>query len=109
LREKGGYSGRESDDKLRTPPVSQAAGKEERKRRMIPVSISELCEDETEKKRHYFAIEILSKELKIPEKILAESYEKKLSEIQKSAKVKDFIVLVVMHDVRETLKESAKF
>jgi hypothetical protein len=73
------------------------------------MSISEICEDETETRRHYFAIEILSKEFKIPEKILTESYEKKLSEIQKSAKVKDFIVLVVMHDVRETLKKRTSF
>lgn len=73
------------------------------------MSISELCEDETETRRHYFAIQILSKELKISEKVLTESYEKKLSEIQKTAKVKDFIALVVMHDVRETIKEGSSF
>ena len=69
------------------------------------MGISELSGNETEKKRHYFAIQLLSKELKVPVERLTKSYEKKLSEIQKNAKVKDFIVLVVMHDVRETLKE----
>lgn len=69
------------------------------------MGISELCEDETELKRHFFAIGSLSKELKIPVEILTESYERKLKEIQKTAKVKDFVVLLVMHDLRETLKE----
>ncbi len=72
------------------------------------MGISELCENEAESKRHHYAILNLSKELKIPVEILSESYEKKLKEIQKMAKVRDFIVLVVMHDVRETLKEKVE-
>jgi len=69
------------------------------------MGINEIGDDESESKRHYFAILNLSKELKIPVEVLTESYEKKLKEITKTAKVRDYIVLLVMHDVRETLKE----
>jgi hypothetical protein len=73
------------------------------------MGILEICENDAESKRHHYAILNLSKELRIPVEKLSASYEKKLKEIQKTAKVKDFIVLVVMHDVRETIREEISF
>ena len=55
--------------------------------------------------RHSYAIETLSKDLNVSVEVMSELYNKKLNEIEKTARIKDFLVLVVMHDVRETVME----
>jgi N-formylglutamate amidohydrolase len=69
------------------------------------MDILELGDNEAEARRHQFAILNLSRELKVPLEKVTTPYEKKLREIEKTAKVKEFIVLVVTHDVREIIKE----
>ena len=67
----------------------------------------ELYEDEVDLKRHLSVMQELAKALRAPLDDIIEPYEKSLKEIRETAKVKDFITVLVIRDVKETMKEKS--
>ena len=67
----------------------------------------ELYEDEVDLKRHLSVMQELAKALNAPLGDIIEPYEKSLKEIRENAKVKDFITVLVIRDVKETIKEKS--
>lgn len=69
------------------------------------MDIAFLYDDETEKKQHINAIQMLAKDLMIPIDIVRQLYEVELGELRQSAKVKDFLTVIVIRKVKEMIKK----
>ncbi len=67
----------------------------------------ELYEDEVEESRHLFVMRDLARGMKVPLEEIIEPYEKSLKKIKETAKVRDYIVLLVIRDVKEALREKS--
>jgi hypothetical protein len=61
--------------------------------------------DETEERQHLNAIQMLSRDLKIPMDAISQLYESELGVLKQSAKVKDFLTLIVSRRVKEMIKK----
>ena len=60
--------------------------------------------DETEKGQHVRAIDKLVHELKLPAEVVNQSYREILSDLQKDARVKTFLPVLVSRCVKERLQ-----
>jgi hypothetical protein len=70
--------------------------------------ISQLYEDETDWFRHSSAINDLAKNLKVSVEEISRSYEIELRELKKTARIKDFIHLLVTRRVRDLLMKRGR-
>ena len=62
------------------------------------------CEsEEKEKARHQFAIQRLARDLEIPKKEIEDLYHVLLEELNKTARIRDFISVLVSRRVKELL------
>jgi predicted transcriptional regulator len=69
---------------------------------------NELYENEAEEKRHFLAMQTLANVLKVPLADVIEPYEKSLRELKETAKVKDFMAVLISRDVKESLKKKGR-
>ena len=67
----------------------------------------ELYEDKVDEERHHFVMEDLAKSLKVSLEDVIEPYEQSLREIKERARIKDYIVLLVVREVKALLKEKS--
>ncbi len=63
-----------------------------------------LYDDEAERQIHLHAMQILCKEIILPEEEIRELYERELERLKGTARVKDFLVVLVCRAVRDTLR-----
>lgn len=63
-----------------------------------------LYDDEAERQIHQHAMEILCREIILPEEEVRELYERELERLKETARVKDFLVVLVCRAVRDTLR-----
>jgi len=63
-----------------------------------------LYDDEAERQIHLHAMEILCREIMLPEEEIRELYERELDRLKETARVKDFLVVLVCRAVRDTLR-----
>lgn len=64
----------------------------------------ELYENEKEKSRHDSAIRMLARDLGLPTTEIGELYEGALQELKKSAKVKDYLIILAARQVKDLLQ-----
>jgi Protein of unknown function (DUF3562) len=63
-----------------------------------------LYDDEAERQIHMHAMEILRREIMLPDEDIRELYERELERLKGTARVKDFLVVLVCRAVRDTLR-----
>lgn len=63
-----------------------------------------LYDDEAERQIHIHAIEILRREIMLPEEGIRELYEQELKRLKETARVKDFLVVLVCRAVRDAMR-----
>jgi len=68
--------------------------------------ISRLYEDEDEWTRHSSAMEDLARDLKVSVEEITQTYELALKELKKTARIKDFLPLLTIRVVRESIKKA---
>jgi hypothetical protein len=66
--------------------------------------LNHLYDDEAECQLHMHAMEILRREIILPEEEIRELYERELERLKGTARVKDFLVVLVCRAVRDTLR-----
>lgn len=62
-------------------------------------------EDETERKQHSNAIEMLARDLGISVDEMSQLYETELKKLKQDATIKDFLTVIVSRRVREIIKK----
>ena len=67
-----------------------------------------LYDDEAERQIHQHAMEILCREIILPEEEIRELYERELERLKETARVKDFLVVLVCRAVRDTCAGTGK-
>jgi len=65
---------------------------------------SALYENDKDHALHRGAIHELSRESGLPEPVIAEIYEQNLSRLKKTARVKDYLLVLTRHMVKESLR-----
>ena len=65
-----------------------------------------LYDNESEKTLHYHAIAILQREFGVPEDEVLRLYERELEKLKEHAKIKDYLVVLVYHSVKEILRRN---
>jgi hypothetical protein len=68
--------------------------------------VMEIEENDTDEFRHTTAIATLAKDLKVSVEEVSRFYESELQEIKKSARILDFVTLLVSKRVKDLLKTS---
>ena len=68
------------------------------------MDIALLYDDETEKRQHLNAIQMLALDMRIPMDVISQLYEVELGELKQSVKIKDFLTVLVSRRVREMIK-----
>jgi hypothetical protein len=66
--------------------------------------LNHIYDDEAECQLHMHAMEILRREIILPEEEIRELYERELERLKETARVKDFLVVLVCRAVRDTLR-----
>jgi hypothetical protein len=64
-----------------------------------------LYENDEERKQHCRAIQMLAKDLGIPEEEVQILYEKVLSSLKEGAHIKDFLPILVCHNVKQKIRK----
>lgn len=64
-----------------------------------------LYDDEIEKRQHLNAIQTLAGNMRIPMDMVRQLYEVELEDLKQSAKVKDFLTVIVSRRVTEIIKK----
>lgn len=64
----------------------------------------DLYDNETEKARHDSAIQILAREMGLPMMEIGALYERALRELRKSARIKDYLMILATRQVKDLLQ-----
>jgi hypothetical protein len=62
-------------------------------------------ENDTDQKQHSRAIQTLAKDLSMPEKEIQILYETMLCSLKERARIKDFLVILVSRNVRDSIRK----
>jgi len=63
-----------------------------------------LYENDEDRKQHYRAIQMLVKDLCMPEEEIQILYETMLSSLKERARIKDYLAVLVCHNVKHIIK-----
>jgi len=65
-----------------------------------------LYDNDTDRKMHSSAIQMLAREFNIPKERIQVLYEKMLSSLKEGARIKDYLVIVVSRNVKDMIKSN---